>query len=132
MARLSTGNGKKSRGEKIMLNIALVAIGGFFGAMSRFGLSNLIKERYPSTFPFATLTINLLGSFLLGFLFGANVSRSWGLFLGTGFMGAFTTFSTFKLENIQLFVQRKWKVLGLYLAISYTLGIFLAFIGMWA
>ncbi|MEH7098138.1 fluoride efflux transporter CrcB [Neobacillus vireti] len=114
------------------LNIILVAVGGFFGAMSRFGLSNLIKGRHPTTFPLATLIINLLGSFLLGFLFGANVGRSWSLLVGTGFMGAFTTFSTFKLENVQLFVQRKWKVLGLYLAISYTLGIFLAFIGMWA
>lgn len=115
----------------MMLTIFLVAVGGFFGAMSRFGLGNLIKGRYPTTFPLATMTINLLGSFLLGFLIGANVSRSWSLLLGTGFMGAFTTFSTFKLENVQLFVQRKWKVLGLYLAISYTLGIFLAFIGMW-
>ncbi|MBT2655775.1 fluoride efflux transporter CrcB [Bacillus sp. ISL-18] len=115
-----------------MLTIVLVAVGGFFGAMSRFGLSNLIKGRHSTIFPLATLIINLLGSFLLGLLFGTNVDRSWSLLLGTGFMGAFTTFSTFKLENIQLFVQRKWKVLGLYLAISYTLGIFLAFIGMWA
>jgi CrcB protein len=114
-----------------MFNILLVAVGGFFGAMSRFGLSTLIKGKYPSTFPFATLVINLLGSFLLGFLFGANVSSSWRLLLGTGFMGAFTTFSTFKLENVQLHVQRKWKVMGIYLAISYSCGISLAFMGMW-
>ena len=115
----------------MMFNIALVAVGGFFGAMSRFGLSNLLKGRYPSTFPYATLIINLLGSFLLGFLFGANVDSTWRLLLGTGFMGAFTTFSTFKLENVQLFIQRKWKMNGIYLAISYSCGIFLSFIGMW-
>ncbi|MEH7121424.1 fluoride efflux transporter CrcB [Neobacillus vireti] len=114
----------------MIFNIALVAAGGFFGAMSRFGLSNLIKRRYPTTFPFATLFINLLGSFLLGFLFGMNLDRSWNLLIGTGFMGAFTTFSTFKLENIQLLEKRLWKVAALYVVISYTCGVLLAFLGL--
>ncbi|PLS04303.1 fluoride efflux transporter CrcB [Neobacillus cucumis] len=114
----------------MITNIALVAAGGFFGALSRFGLSKLIKRRYPSTFPIATFIINLLGSFLLGLIFGANLENTWRLLLGTGFMGAFTTFSTFKLENIQLQANRNWKVSILYLGLSYTLGIVLAFIGI--
>lgn len=114
----------------MITNIALVAIGGFFGAMSRFGLSNWIKGRYPSTFPLATFIVNLVGSFLLGLIFGANLENTWRLLLGTGFMGAFTTFSTFKLESIQLHANRNWKVLTLYLGFSYTLGILLAFIGI--
>lgn len=114
----------------MIFNIMLVAIGGFFGAISRFGASSWIKSRFPSTFPFATLTINLLGSFLLGLCIGANLENSWKLLLGTGFLGAFTTFSTFKLENIQLHAKRKWNVLLSYLVISYTFGILLAFLGI--
>ncbi|MDR4948023.1 fluoride efflux transporter CrcB [Neobacillus cucumis] len=114
----------------MIFNIAWVAIGGFFGAMSRFGLSNLIKGKYPTTFPFATLLINLLGSFLLGIIVGANLGNSLRLLLGTGFMGAFTTFSTFKLETIQLHEKGKWNVLILYLITSYLFGILLAFIGI--
>ncbi|WP_342045791.1 fluoride efflux transporter CrcB [Bacillus sp. OTU530] len=108
----------------------LVAIGGFFGAISRFGISNWFKTRYPSSFPIGTLLINLLGSFLLGYIIGKGIDESWQLLFGTGFMGAFTTFSTFKLENIQLYANKKWKALALYLGISYTFGILLAFLGM--
>ncbi|PKR86630.1 fluoride efflux transporter CrcB [Heyndrickxia camelliae] len=113
-----------------MLNIALVAIGGFFGAISRFSLSNLIKSKAASSFPFATLIVNLLGSFLLGVIIGANLDRTWALLVGTGFMGAFTTFSTFKLENIILVSKKNWKMLILYLGVSYTFGILLAFLGI--
>jgi fluoride exporter len=114
----------------MILNIALVAIGGFLGAISRFGISYWYKKRFSTSFPFATLFVNLLGAFLLGFLIGKGMDQHWQLLLGTGFMGAFTTFSTFKLENIQLFVHGKRKILGLYLGVSYTFGILLAFFGM--
>jgi fluoride exporter len=106
-----------------------VAIGGFFGAISRFGVSNWIKGKYPSIFPFATLFVNLVGSFLLGLIIGSNLANSWTLLLGTGFMGAFTTFSTFKLDSIQLAPKNK-KALILYLGISYTFGILLACAGI--
>lgn len=114
----------------ILFHITLVAIGGFFGAVSRFSVSNWLKKKYSSTFPIATLFVNLVGSFLLGLIIGANLESSWRLLLGTGFMGAFTTFSTFKLENIQMLKNRNWNVLLLYLGISYTIGLILAFIGL--
>jgi CrcB protein len=106
-----------------------VAIGGFFGAIARFGVSNYIKGKFPSIFPFATLFVNLAGSFLLGLIFGTNLSNSWRLLLGTGFMGAFTTFSTFKLDSI-LLAEKNKKLFILYLITSYGLGILLAFAGM--
>ena len=106
-----------------------VAIGGFFGAIARFGVSNYIKGKFPSIFPFSTLFVNLAGSFLLGLILGANLSNSWKLLLGTGFMGAFTTFSTFKLDSI-LLARKNRKVLLLYLISSYVFGIILAFAGM--
>ncbi|WP_110926753.1 fluoride efflux transporter CrcB [Bacillus massiliglaciei] len=113
-----------------MISLLLVVIGGFFGAISRFGASGWIKRKYPSRFPYATLFVNLTGSFLLGLLLGAHPGSSWELLFGTGFLGAFTTFSTFKLENIQLHAERHWKLLVLYLGISYTFGILLAFLGL--
>ncbi|BDG34860.1 fluoride efflux transporter CrcB [Saccharococcus caldoxylosilyticus] len=114
----------------MLWNSALVAIGGFFGAIARFGVSNWIKQKYPSSFPIATLLVNLVGSFLLGYMIGKGWNASWNLLFGTGFMGAFTTFSTFKLENVTLYLNKQWKLLILYLLASYMLGILLAFLGM--
>ncbi|HEX7065841.1 MAG TPA: fluoride efflux transporter CrcB [Bacillales bacterium] len=113
-----------------MLNSVLVLIGGFFGAVSRFGVSQWMNPRFSSAFPVATLAVNLSGAFLLGLLVGSGIGEMWLRLLGTGFMGAFTTFSTFKLENIELLAEKKWKLLIGYLAASYIGGVFLAFIGM--
>lgn len=108
----------------------LVAIGGFMGAIARFAINKWFNERYSSSFPIATLLINLIGAFLLGYIIGRDLSVNWELLLGTGFMGAFTTFSTFKLEAIKLHMVKNWRAFALYLGISYTLGILLAFLGM--
>lgn len=113
-----------------LLHMVLVGVGGFFGAISRFSLSRLINRWFPSKIPFATLTINLAGSFLLGMIIGANMNKFGFLLLGTGFMGAFTTFSTFKLEGVQLYAEGKRKEFYLYNGLSYGFGILLAFLGM--
>ncbi|MFP3822370.1 fluoride efflux transporter CrcB, partial [Bacillus sp. SIMBA_008] len=68
--------------------------------------------------------------FLLGYIIGNGVTTSWQLLLGTGFMGAFTTFSTFKLESIQLFNRKNFGILFLYLSTTYIIGILFAFLGM--
>lgn len=114
----------------MMIHSALVAIGGFFGAIARLGISNWFKKRYSSAFPLGTLFVNLLGAFLLGFIIGKGVNSSWQLLFGTGFMGAFTTFSTFKLESIQLYSNKNWRMIAIYLGITYTFGILFAFLGM--
>ncbi|MDQ0242516.1 CrcB protein [Bacillus fengqiuensis] len=108
-----------------------IAIGGFLGAISRFTLSTWIHKRFNSNFPIGTLFVNLLGSFLLGWMVGKGLSSGLYSFFGVGFMGAFTTFSTFKLENVQLREKRNHSVLFYYLVSSYAGGIVLAFIGMW-
>ncbi len=73
-----------------------------------------------------------MGSFLLGYLLGIAEDDELTLFLGTGFMGAFTTFSTFNLEAIKL-IESKEKIAGIfYIAITYAGGIILAFLGMLA
>ncbi|PFK45916.1 fluoride efflux transporter CrcB [Bacillus cereus] len=111
------------------MNILLVGIGGFCGAIARFSISNAVKEKYGASFPYGTLFVNIVGSFLLGLLYGADVSSTWLLLCGTGFMGAFTTFSTCKLEMVQLVHKREGQKAILYLIISYMLGISFACFG---
>jgi fluoride exporter len=107
----------------------LVGVGGFFGAIARYCSNQWIARRVSSKFPYGTLFVNLLGSFLLGLIIGGKWGTSIDLLFGTGFMGAFTTFSTFKVDSLQLGKQKDWKVLGLYLGMSYLFGILLAFLG---
>lgn len=86
----------------------LLIIGGIAGALSRFHGARILQARLGSTFPFGTFVINLTGSFVLGLLGGwlAVHPVSWGqsisLLLGTGFCGAYTTFSSFSFETVQL------------------------------
>lgn len=106
-----------------------VALGGILGALARYGLSTWGVRKFPSLLPRATLFINLSGSFLLGILLGSGASEPFYLFAGTGFMGAYTTFSTLNAEIVQLMKKREGRVLALYATSSYVLGIALAFAG---
>lgn len=108
----------------------LIAAGGFFGAVARVYLTNLIQSKHKSSFPFGTFTVNIAGSFVLGFLFAADVLKPEIYFLlGTGFMGAFTTFSTFEMESTELIRKGKFFISSLYLAGSALFGILFAYIG---
>lgn len=88
--------------------LLLVAAGGALGASARYGVS-LALINSAGRFPFATLTVNILGSFLLGLLFAYSqhtaISEGWRLFLAVGVLGAFTTFSTFSVEVVALLQQ---------------------------
>lgn len=111
------------------IHILMVGIGGFFGAIARFSLSKLLNNKIDTPFPIGTLTVNLLGSFLLGVIMGADPNEIAVLLLGTGFMGAFTTFSTFKLEILQLHIEKYSRIFMLYIAITYGFGMILAYAG---
>ncbi|MFJ5715241.1 fluoride efflux transporter CrcB [Neobacillus sp. NPDC093127] len=113
-----------------MSGIILVSIGGFFGAISRFVISKSIQRRNPKGFPLGTLAVNLTGAFLLGMLTGMQINRHVQALLGIGFMGAFTTFSTLKLESEQLRKDKKYKAFYRYLVLSYSIGILFAFCGL--
>ncbi|WP_329602922.1 fluoride efflux transporter CrcB [Terrilactibacillus tamarindi] len=113
-----------------MLHLLQVSIGGFLGATARFFISNMAKKNISSSLPIGTLCINWIGSFLLGFITGRNFTITWALLFGTGFMGAFTTFSTLNLELIQLLKSKKWTSFGLYLTLTYLVGLILAYLGL--
>ncbi|KYG91963.1 camphor resistance protein CrcB [[Bacillus] sp. KCTC 13219] len=108
-----------------------VAIGGFFGAISRFAISNWVKQHVHTYFSLATFCINLLGSFLLGVCIVLSPNSSWQLLFGTGFLGAFTTFSTFSVESVKLYENKGLLAAVLYMSASCLLGILLAFAGGW-
>lgn len=114
----------------MFINILLVAGGAILGVLARLLLSNWMKRRWPMDFPLATFLINSAGSFLLGLLVGSGATQHIQLLIGTGFMGSFTTFSTFKLENIELHLQQKHATLFSYLSLSYICGIVLAGLGL--
>lgn len=105
------------------MNFLLVAIGGFFGSMIRFFISQKTGKR-----PFGTWIANITGAILLGvlarFYLSGTVPEWLWLLAGTGFSGAFTTFSTFGNETVQLLLSKKYKSAILYvfcsLAISLT------------
>lgn len=91
------------------MNWLLVGTGGFLGAISRYGLSRLMNNLFPFAFiPLGTLLVNILGAFLLSFMMTISVNKfsipsNIIIFFGTGFLGAFTTFSTYTYETIALF-----------------------------
>jgi CrcB protein len=89
-----------------MQTYLLVGLGGIIGANLRYLVSSVVASRWGTLFPYGTLSINLLGSFLLGLLLAAAIGPGGAnarALLGTGFCGGFTTFSTFAFESIALF-----------------------------
>jgi CrcB protein len=106
-----------------MQSFLSVALGGALGAAGRYGLSLWLARG--AAWPWATFTINVLGSFLIGLLVGWTAARDshepWRLFLGVGVLGGFTTFSAYSLETAQM-IERN----DLAGAASYSLGSVLA------
>lgn len=115
-----------------MATYIALAIGGILGVYARYGLTRLIQSLVGPEFPLATLIVNLLGTFLLAFLFILTLERitiSPAVRTGmlTGGLGAFTTFSTFIMEALLLIEDGQAGKATLYLALSIGLGITAAF-----
>lgn len=112
-----------------MMNSILVGLGGSLGALSRYQLGKLINKRKKSTFPIATFIINSTGAFLLGIVANSNCSNTVILFLADGFLGAYTTFSTFMYEGFTLFEGKKKCNAMIYILSSIIIGMIGFFIG---
>lgn len=85
------------------MNLVIVGIGGILGGLCRFQLGKVVSQKTNSTFPVGTFLINISGAFLLGILASVTVNKQVYLLLGDGFLGTYTTFSTFMYEGFNLF-----------------------------
>ena len=113
-------------------NFLYIALGGAVGSVLRYAISLLFRNT--QNFPWATFIVNLLGSFLIGLIFGyisknSTISTSTTLFLTVGLCGGFTTFSTFSKESLQLIQIGNYWGASFYIAGSVILGILLAAFG---
>ena len=100
-----------------------VAIGGFFGAIARYQIGLWMTKLVGNQFPWGTLVINVVGSALLGVCFGLQPQQFVLLLCAIVFLGAFTTFSTFSYEAIQLFVSGKHIRALLYIVVSFSFSV---------
>jgi CrcB protein len=116
--------------------IGAVAFGGAIGAVARFGVNYASVHLFGHGFPWGTLVVNVLGSFLIGvviikFAQIGQVSQELKTFIVTGFLGAFTTFSTFSLDFVTLWERGALVPAFSYLLASVTLSILALFLAFW-
>ena len=118
-----------------MDKVILVGVGGFIGANVRYWLGAWIDQNFGLRFPLGTFIINLSGSLILGFVATLALERAlidprWRLAIAVGFVGAYTTFSTFTYESIKLIESGSYGLAALNVFASTLLGLIGAAIGI--
>ena len=117
-----------------MYKIVMIGAAGLLGTLARYGLSGWVDQRWGGTFPTGTLIVNLVGCFLIGFLFHATqekylidpVVRTTVL---VGFLGGFTTFSSFAVQSVNLMRDGEMFFAGLNILASNIVGLVLVWAG---
>jgi CrcB protein len=114
--------------------LLVVGVGSFIGGISRYLVSLFVQNKFLSTFPYGTLVVNITGCFLIGVVYAlsekGNVNAEWRLFLITGFLGGFTTFSSFSNETVSMLRDAQyWQALS-YIGISIVVGLAATFGGI--
>ncbi len=118
-----------------MINYLMVGLGGFFGAMARYLVDSWVSRRMGGLFPYGTLVINVSGSFILG-LFAATLTERWvaqphwRLLIAVGFVGAYTTFSTFGYETHKLMEEGSFGLAFLNVLLSVAVGLLAVRLGI--
>jgi CrcB protein len=126
---------KKTKGRKLMTVILAIASGGAMGAVLRHLIGQASLKLLGSSFPYGTLSVNVLGSLIMGLLIAYfahhwNPSHEVRAFLTVGLLGAFTTFSTFSLDVATLWERGDQTGAFLYILISVVLSITALFAGL--
>ncbi len=114
--------------------ILAIGIGSCIGGMARYLLSQFIQNKFLSAFPYGTLGVNIIGCFLIGIVFGlserGNINMEWRLFLATGVLGGFTTFSAFSNETVGLLRDGQLWHAFTYITTSVVIGLLATFTGI--
>ena len=114
--------------------ILAIGAGSFIGGILRYLLSQIIQSKFLVTFPFGTLTVNITGCFLIGLVYGfsdrGNLTPEWRLFLATGLLGGFTTFSAFSNETVAMLRDGQFGFATAYVSASVIVGIIASFTGI--
>ena len=113
----------------------MVGIGGFFGAIARFWLGGYVYERMGTRFPYGTFVINCSGCYLIGLILTILTERThmdpaWRLAIPIGFIGAYTTFSTFEYETLTAIQAGQWLIGTLNVVLSVVLGFAATWLGV--
>jgi CrcB protein len=119
----------------IMQRLLLIALAGSIGALARYGLAGFVQNNSSSGFPWGTVSVNVLGTFLFGVVWSLAderllISAETRLIVLTGFMGAFTTFSTFMFETGTLMQDDQWLMAFGNLSLQLIAGIICLFLGL--
>ena len=114
--------------------ILLVGLGSFIGGIARYLISIFIQNKFLSTFPYGTLAVNIIGCFLIGIIYGfsdrGSLNVEWRLFLATGIMGGFTTFSSFSNETVSMLRDAQYWQAFSYVGVSILIGLAATFAGI--
>jgi CrcB protein len=114
--------------------VLFVGLGSFIGGISRYLISLFIQNKFLSTFPYGTLAVNIMGCFLIGIVYGfserGNMNAEWRIFLATGIMGGFTTFSSFSNETVSMLRDAQYLQAFSYILFSLIVGLAVTFAGI--
>jgi fluoride exporter len=128
----------QARHNRPMLQAFLVFVGGGLGALGRWGFGLAGARLWGSAWPWSTLGVNVIGGLLMGLVMGHLMKAgamtpqndNWRLFLATGILGGFTTFSAFSIETAKMIEAGHWQNAGLYTLASVFLSVAAVFAGM--
>ncbi len=119
----------------MLRSLLFIGLGSFAGGILRYLSQQFIQKHFPSSFPLGTLTVNIIGCFVIGVVYGLSAKGNImppevRIFLVTGLCGGYTTFSSFAYENISLLQDGEFFYVSLYILLSVFLGFAATWVGI--
>jgi len=116
--------------------LMLVGLGGFLGAISRYVVGNVVANRWGTAWPYGTFIINVTGCFMIAFFLTLTTERvtlheGWRFLFPVGFVGAYTTFSTYEFDTMGLLRTGAWARATSYVLLSTFVGLAAVFFAAW-